>query len=38
MEIKQSKDVCIDHLTSTTGEDLEILKALMHTSKEKWIK
>ena len=25
MEIKQSKDVCIDHLTSTTGEDLEIM-------------
>jgi hypothetical protein len=24
MEIKQSKDVCIDKLTSTTGVDLEI--------------
>lgn len=24
MEIKQSKDVCIDKLTSTGGEDLEI--------------
>lgn len=24
MELKQSKDVCIDKLTSTTGRDLEI--------------
>lgn len=24
MELKQSKDVCIDKLTSTTGHDLEI--------------
>ena len=25
MEIKQSKDVCIDHLCSTEGPDLEIM-------------
>ena len=32
MEIKQSKDVCIDHLTSTTGEDLEIMANLQNPS------
>ena len=28
MEIKQSKDVCIDKLTSTNGADLEIMANL----------
>lgn len=32
MEIKQSKDVCIDHLTSTTGADLEIMSNITSNS------
>ena len=28
MELKQSKDICIDKLTSTTGVDLEIMSNL----------
>ena len=31
MEIKQSKDVCIDKLTSTEGKDLEITANLTST-------
>lgn len=30
MDIKQSKDVCIEKLTSTTGVDLEITANLKH--------
>lgn len=29
MELKQSKDVCIDKLTSTSGPDLEIMANLV---------
>lgn len=32
MEIKQSKDVCIDHLTSTEGADLEIMANITSSS------
>lgn len=32
MEIKQSKDVCIDHLCSTTGADLEIMANITSSS------
>ena len=32
MEIKQSKDVCIDKLTSTVGNDLEIMANLQNSS------
>ena len=28
MQIKQSRDICIDKLTSTSGEDLEIMANL----------
>lgn len=32
MEIKQSKDVCIDKLTSTVGNDLEIMANIQNSS------
>ena len=32
MDIKQSKDVCIDKLTSTAGADLEITANITHPS------
>lgn len=32
MEIKQSKDVCIDKLTSTSGEDLDIMANLTNSA------
>ena len=30
MEVKQSKDVCIEKLTSTSGQDLEITANITH--------
>lgn len=30
MEVKQSKDVCIEKLTSTSGQDLEITSNINH--------
>ncbi len=32
VEIKQSKDVCIDHLCSTEGADLEIMSNITSSS------